>query len=124
VGTIGVPAGRGLHHARKSEGGGKGRVAASRHTDVAPITCRVCERLVRDRGTGRTLRELHRPCKEFLGYLRAAERKLREIDFAEGARQRWRGKLIAGLVNAIPARWQRPRDERGRFTAESRGRAQ
>jgi len=84
----------------------------------APLTCRVCGVPV-PRGTGRTPRTLHEPCKRFLNFLAAAERALREIAWYETAASRAackkaRGDLFA-LANGMPANWHRPRNARGRF---------
>lgn len=56
-------------------------------------------------------------CRKFRSYLAAAERHLESIHFRDPSKARIiRSDLIA-VANKLPVRWQRPRDERGRFRA-------
>lgn len=87
---------------------------------TACLTCRVCGAPVA-RGTGRTPKELHPRCKDFLNFLAAAGRAVREIAWYETtasrtARKKARGDLFA-LANLMPVNWHSLRDQYGRFRA-------
>lgn len=83
----------------------------------ATTDCRQCGQPV-PCAPGKQPREFCDDCRRFRAYLRAAERHLERIDFRDPHKARVvRSDLIA-VANKLPVRWQRPRDERGRFSGK------
>jgi hypothetical protein len=79
----------------------------------APL-CPVCGRPILDpRATGR--RHQHEACSRFKSHLNAAVREAARIGFGDAGEARAVRALLLGAANALPTRWQRARDQRGRF---------
>lgn len=78
--------------------------------------CRLCGNTLTSI-QGKKPREACYDCARFRSHYNAALRHLDEIEFHDDHSARvMRADLIA-LANRLPVRWQRPRDERGRFTS-------
>lgn len=67
------------------------------------------------RSFGRTPRRLHREFSDAAKFLRAARRALAEVEFGDDGKAAEARRFAAGVMNAIPCNWSRPRDRRGRF---------
>lgn len=80
--------------------------------------CRLCGRTLSSI-RGKKPREACYDCARFRSHYNAAVRHLDEIEFLDDhSARKMRADLIA-LANRLPVRWQRPRDEGGRFLPAS-----
>ena len=76
--------------------------------------CAVCGSPVTRLSRGRP-RLQHPECTRFRMYLNAAAREARMITFSDTEAARVARRLTLVLANSLPVRWQRKRDEHGRF---------
>ena len=83
-------------------------------------TCRLCGGPIRDPSATRP-RLQHRECSRFRAYLGAAVREAVGIGAETPEQARAVRRLLLAAANALPTRWQRGRDERGRFQAPGKG---